>query len=267
MQDHPALPDWVQHSPGISSLERFDAFFGGHAFDDHRHDSYAIGRTLSGVHHFHYRGEAKLCLPGEIMILHPDEPHDGYAGSEHGFRYQGVHLPPSWVQQIVKGKALPFFKEGVARNSRLAAASNGLLNTLGCDPDSLEVDDAVYNFVMVLAELAGQLDPGKSVHFLAATRAREFIEDNLQRQITLDDLAGCSGRDRWSLSKDFRVFFGTSPHRYLTLRRLERVKALVFKGLPLSNAALEAGFFDQSHMSRHFKKAFGVSPSRWCQPR
>lgn len=267
MHDHPASPDWVQHSPGISSLERFEAFFGGHAFDAHRHDSYAIGRTVSGVHHFHYRGEAKLCLPGETMILHPDEAHDGYAGSEHGFRYQGVHLPPAWVQQIVKGKALPFFKGGVARDPRLAAASDGLLNTLGAEPDSLAVDDAVYNFVMALAELAGQPNLGKSGNFLAAARAREFIDDNLQQLITLDDLASCSGRDRWSLSKDFRVFFGTSPHRYLTLRRLERVKTLVLKGHSLSDAAIEAGFFDQSHMTRHFKKAFGVSPSRWCQPR
>ncbi|MHC8332749.1 helix-turn-helix domain-containing protein [Pseudomonas sp. LB3P25] len=62
------------------------------------------------------------------------------------------------------------------------------------------------------------------------------------------------------------MFFGTSPHRYLTLRRLGRVKALTQAGLALSDAAIDAGFFDQSHMSRHFKKTFGISPSRWCNP-
>ncbi|MFW0753922.1 helix-turn-helix domain-containing protein [Pseudomonas sp. H11T01] len=53
--------------------------------------------------------------------------------------------------------------------------------------------------------------------------------------------------------------------RYLTLRRLDRMKQLVHAGQTLSDAAIEAGFFDQS-LSRRFKKAFGLSPSRWCNP-
>ena len=266
MPDHPSQRDWVRHAPEASKLERFEAFFCAHAFDPHRHDTYAIGRTVAGVHRFNYRGESKLCLPGETMIVHPDESHDGCAGSEAGLRYRGVYVPPSLVQQIVKGKPLPFFKAGVTQDPRLAAAADALFDTLGDELDSLAEDDALYTFVTTLAELAGQ-PPGRTAHhFAAAARAREYIDDNLDRPITLDDLADCAGRDRWSLSNDFRMFFGTSPHRYLTLRRLDRVKALTQAGLALSDAAIDAGFFDQSHMSRHFKKAFGISPSRWCNP-
>ncbi|MFJ2362684.1 helix-turn-helix domain-containing protein [Pseudomonas sp. NPDC087697] len=265
-QDRHSERDWVKHAPQASKVERFEAFFGGHAFDPHRHDTYAIGRTVSGVHRFHYRGEAKLCLPGETMIVHPDEQHDGCAGSESGFRYRGVYVPPSLVQQIVKGKPLPFFKAGVTQDTRLAAAADALLNTLDAELDPLAEDDALYTFVITLAELADQPLARTTQSFAAAARAREYIEDNLDRAITLDDLADCAGRDRWSLSNDFRLFFGTSPHRYLTLRRLDRVKTLTHAGKALSDAAIEAGFFDQSHMSRHFKKTFGLSPSRWCNP-
>lgn len=258
--------DWVRHAPLSSKVERFEAFFGAHAFDPHQHDTYAIGRTLSGVHQFQYRGETRLCLPGETMIVHPDEPHDGCAGSETGLRYRGVYVPPSLVQQIVKGKPLPFFKASVTRDPRLAAAADALLNTLDAELDPLAEDDALYRLVTTLAELAEQPLAKTTAHFAAAARAREYIDDNLDRSITLDDLADCAGRDRWSLSHDFRLFFGTSPHRYLTLRRLDRVKQLAHAGRTLSDASVEAGFFDQSHMSRHFKKAFGLSPSRWCNP-
>ncbi|WP_442964355.1 helix-turn-helix transcriptional regulator [Pseudomonas sp. KNUC1026] len=92
------------------------------------------------------------------------------------------------------------------------------------------------------------------------------MNDNLHLPVSLEDLAECTGRDKWSLSKDYWVFFGTSPHRYITMRRLDRVKASILSGRPLSEAALDAGFFDQSHMSRHFKNAFGISPARWCRP-
>ena len=73
-----------------------------------------------------------------------------------------------------------------------------------------------------------------------------------------------SGRDRWSLSRDFRALFGTSPYRYLTLRRLDQVRRLLLGAISPSEAALIAGFSDQSHMSRQFKQAYGLSPGASC---
>jgi len=56
-----------------------------------------------------------------------------------------------------------------------------------------------------------------------------------------------SGKDRWSLSRDFRALYGTSPYRYVTMRRLEYCRHLMLAGVPLAEAAIEAGFADQSH--------------------
>lgn len=49
----------------------------------------------------------------------------------------------------------------------------------------------------------------------------------------------------------------------MTMRRLDIVKSCLSTGMPLIDAAMTAGFFDQSHMSRHFVKAFGLTPARW----
>ncbi|MCY1184645.1 Helix-turn-helix domain protein [compost metagenome] len=57
--------------------------------------------------------------------------------------------------------------------------------------------------------------------------------------------------------------FGTSPYRYLTMRRLDMVRALLTQGQTLVSAALIAGFTDQSHMTRQFSKAYGLPPARW----
>jgi len=70
---------------------------------------------------------------------------------------------------------------------------------------------------------------------------------------------------RWSLSRDFRLLFGTSPYRYLTMRRLDLVRSLLIQGQSLVSAALIAGFTDQSHMTRQFSKTYGLSPARWMK--
>jgi AraC-like DNA-binding protein len=72
-----------------------------------------------------------------------------------------------------------------------------------------------------------------------------------------------TGIDRYTLARGFRARFGTSPHRYLIGRRLERVKAEIARGCPLAESAYDAGFADQSHMTRHFKARFGLTPSRY----
>ncbi|TKB64563.1 MAG: AraC family transcriptional regulator, partial [Mesorhizobium sp.] len=82
-------------APGAAGMERIEARFHGDAFDLHRHDTYAIGVTLYGVQRFRYRGQTRQSLPGQIIILHPDELHDGGAGTEDGLRYRMLYLEPS----------------------------------------------------------------------------------------------------------------------------------------------------------------------------
>jgi len=77
---------------------------------------------------------------------------------------------------------------------------------------------------------------------------------------TLERLAGL---DRWSLARQFRAAFGTSPSRFRTLRQLDAVRRLLRRGSSLADAADAAGFADQSHMSRQFKQAYGLTPARW----
>ncbi|KIU54358.1 AraC family transcriptional regulator [Pseudomonas putida] len=266
MLDLPSPQDWVKHAPPSPRVERLEAFFSAHGFDPHRHDTYAIGRTLAGVQSFSYRGASRHSLPGEILVLHPDEVHDGHAGSASGFRYRMLYLTPALVQEVLGGQPLPFLKGGISRDPRLAAATHAMLASMDDRLDPLEEDDALLGLVSALQAVCGRPAPRQAHDYAAARRAREYMDDSLEQPITLDDLAACANRDRWSLSKDFRAYFGTSPHRYLTLRRLDRFKASVFAGRCLADAAVEAGFFDQSHMSRHFKNAYGITPSRWCKP-
>ncbi|WP_018009096.1 AraC family transcriptional regulator [Cupriavidus neocaledonicus] len=258
-------PDWVRHARPTAGLERIEAWFHGKAYAMHRHDTYAIGRTLAGVQSFSYRRNLRNSLPGNTIVLHPDEPHDGQAGTDEGFRYRMIYVEPVLIQNVLGGRALPFLEGGVTTDPRLAAATATLLQHVSLPLEPLEQSDALTDLARALAAVAGSPARHSRGDFLAARRAREFLHANCTRVVTLDELEAATGRDRWSLSNDFRMFYGTSPYRYLTMRRLDAVRHMLLAGRSLADAAAAAGFADQSHMTRHFSRTFGLTPGRWLR--
>ncbi|WP_431047433.1 AraC family transcriptional regulator [Roseateles sp. L2-2] len=257
--------DWVRHGAGQDGLDRLEAFFHGEAYTPHRHDTYAIGSTLSGVQSFTYRSSLRHSLAGHTVVLHPDEPHDGHAGTDAGFRYRILYLAPARLQEMLGGVALPFVPGGVSTDPRLARATRALLAQLAAPLDALEQDDGLLELATALQLAAGSTPRPVRGDYRAALVARELMDDRLDSVVTLDELAEAAGRDRWSLSRDFRASFGTSPYRYLTLRRLDLARRLMLAGQPLADCAAHAGFADQSHLTRQFAKAFGVTPARWLR--
>jgi AraC-like DNA-binding protein len=260
-----SCPDWVRRAEPTAGVERIEAWFHGKAYAMHRHDTYAIGRTLAGVQSFSYRRSQRNSLPGNTMVLHPDEVHDGQAGTDEGFQYRMIYVEPAFFQDVLGGRALPFLEGGVTSDPRLAAATATLLQHVGHTLEPLEQSDALAELAHALAAVAGMPARRLKGDFLAARRARDYLRANCARVVTLDELEVATGRDRWSLSHDFRMFYGTSPYRYLTMRRLDAARRLLLSGLSLAHAAAATGFADQSHMTRHFAKTFGLTPGRWLQ--
>jgi AraC-like DNA-binding protein len=258
--------DWVRLAPSHPGLLRIEAFFAGHAYDPHRHDTYAVGVTVGGVQSFDYRGSRADSLAGHAIVLHPDEVHDGRAGTEIGFRYRMLYLEPRLVQEALGySRDLPFVRTAVSTDPRLLRALRTALGDLNREPEELEVDGTV----LAIAEALAALDPcllGRSrpaACARAVTKARQFLDDNLDRMIGSVELEAVTGLDRYALARHFRAILGTSPYRYLVMRRLDRARSLIRDGRPLAEAAMEAGFADQSHMTRHFGRAFGLPPGRW----
>lgn len=261
--------DWIHVAPATAGVERFEARFAGGGYAPHRHDVYAIGITLQGVQRFRYRGASAQCLPGQVYVLHPDELHDGRAGTEAGFCYRGIYISPDLVRDALAepGGTLPFYAAVVSDDRRLAAAVLPALDDLDRPLDDLQRDQIVIDIVDALA--AGASSPPRRAlaarHGNAVAAARDLIEAGLRDGVTSEQLEAATGHDRYTLARQFRACFGTSPYRYLMLRRLDRARRLIAHGLPLAEAAVAAGFADQSHLTRRFKQAYGLTPARWVE--
>jgi len=92
-------------------------------------------------------------------------------------------------------------------------------------------------------------------------RLRDHIESHIDQPLTLTDLAAVAGLSVSHLKALFRCSFGMPVHQYVIRRRVERAKQLLLSGaIPMSQAALEAGFSHQSHMARCMRQVLGVTP-------
>lgn len=257
--------DRIVSAPGTAGLERIEARFHGNAFELHRHDTYAIGVTLDGVQRFHYRGALQHSLPGQVIVLHPDELHDGGAGTEDGLRYRILYLEPSLLLDCLNGLPLPFVRDAVVSDQALRGTLLSALAPLDEELDDLFVTDFIAQLARQLKRHAGQpAKPTGTIAWRAAALARDYLEENAERAVRSDELEAITGLDRYALSRHFRATYSTSPHRFLVMRRLQRARRMIEAGEPLAETAVAAGFSDQSHFNRHFKKAFGLTPGRWA---
>lgn len=98
--------------------------------------------------------------------------------------------------------------------------------------------------------------------------ARDRIEAGLAEGVSLDDVAREVGLSRYHFSRAFKASTGLSPHRYVTLRRVERAKALLrATEISLVDVALDVGFASQSHLCDWFRRLVGVSPREYRRSR
>jgi AraC-like DNA-binding protein len=250
---------------GCDGIERLEARFRGRPFSPHRHDTYAIGITLAGVQTFHYRGEARHCLPGQCHILHPDELHDGASGTDAGFAYRILHIDPSLLQAALGGRPLPFVSNPVVDlTDRQKRELSGAWEMEAAIDDTRRTEIIAAVADILLAASSDAAKPLPQLRLAGLVRARSLIAEHPADRHSIGELERVADLDRWSLARQFRAAFGTSPRRFRTMRQLDQVRRSVRCGASLAEAAYEAGFADQSHMSRQFKRAYGLTPARWA---
>jgi transcriptional regulator GlxA family with amidase domain len=93
--------------------------------------------------------------------------------------------------------------------------------------------------------------------------AMEFLHSRAEDNVTLRDLAWHTGLSLSHLCRVFRQATGMTPHAYQIQIRVRRAKILLLAGCPIAQAAAETGFWDQAHLTRHFKRTVGLSPGRY----
>ena len=237
------------------------------AMAPHAHPEYQLSISPDTPGEYAYRRARHAVPVRSISMLHPHEPHAArdIAPRERSAEFWMLYLSPALVKRVADGGA-PFFREAVFTDqplfSRLAALPHQLIQS----SSRLSRDIHTESALRILFGHAGLRSAGTSTP--VSTRRLERIRERLEDEPgnpSLAELARETDLSTWHFCRAFRARFGEPPHAYLLHARVRRAKRLLAAGRPLTEVALQCGFGDQSHFTRHFRRLTDVTPGRYLR--
>ena len=252
--------DWVRYfRTDERPVEAMHAHFTSHVYHRHAHESYSFGVTESGAQAFSCRNDRHVSSAGMVMAFNPDDPHDGHSGSAGGFTYRMVHVWPSAFDG-----PLPLFRAPVLDDPGAAAAVRRLFGAVAGPSSPLERDERLDTAVRRLWRHAVSQPPARDQAPVAvATQIRSFLHDHAVIDVTADDLAAVVGCSRFAAYRAFVSAYGVSPSDYQRQLRIREARRLLAAGVAPARAAAEAGFADQPHLTRWFRRYYGITPAAY----
>lgn len=259
------------HAPDIGDLELLKATYISHAFSRHTHQGYVIGMIERGAEVFYYRGETHVALPGDVVVINPDEVHTGHSGDKQGWTYRMLYPTVQTLKMVADAMAdrpveMPWFPQAVIKDRPLAVKIRQLHMLLERSTSQMERQENYYD---VMGELirtkAGNAPTTKKQGFerQAVKKARQLINDTLSENISLETISDHVGLSPFYFARIFRQHTGLPPHAYRKQQRIQMAKQLLSTQMPISQVAIATGFSDQSHLTRHFKQIVGVTPGQY----
>ncbi|RWA73288.1 MAG: AraC family transcriptional regulator [Mesorhizobium sp.] len=253
---------------GLGGLEMLAARYRDHAYALHTHPTWVFGVVVAGVEKLRIGRRRHLAPAGSIIIVNPEEPHDGEKGAPSGWAYRTCYPDVALMAEIAEDlelPALPMFGEGVVDAPELARA---FVNAHRLAGQALDQEAAM---LMVLRGLASRFGDGGHRERASdgGETARRFhlygelIAADLSAGFDLARLAAAAGVTRFQVIRDFRRAAGMTPGQYLRDRRIRAASVMMQTDMPLAEIAVAAGFADQSHLTRVFKTIKGLSPGAW----
>jgi AraC-like DNA-binding protein len=249
---------WRPQVPGIAEV--FHARFVDHAYPVHTHDTWTLLIVDDGAIRYDLDRHHHGALGAAVTLLPPNVAHDGRAATSHGFRKRVLYLDADVLGEDLIGAAVdrPSLADGLLR-TRVHQLHETLAN-----PEPLEAESRLVLVAERLRAHLGAPEPVNAPQGLAEN-LRDLLDDRLPEALTLAEAADTLGAHPVHLVRSFGRRFGLPPHRYVTGRRVDRARRLLLDGTPPADVAAAAGFTDQAHLTRHFKRYLGTTPGRFAR--
>jgi AraC-like DNA-binding protein len=272
------VTEWSATQPTpVAGVECFGARFVSHVFDRHSHETFAIGTTFGGVQSFRCRGARRDSTQGHLMLFNPDEPHDGWSGSQEGFAYRMLYITTHGVAQLVDDcdgagdgprmrLSRGMFTEPVVADYKLSAEFAAACDELLVPANSLQAAERLSHVLRVMFERYARGRERTDQRPAASARigrVRDLLESRYSEDVTIATVADVAGMSRVHATRQFTVAYGMPPHAYLNQIRIRHAKQLLLAGASAAQVAVDVGFVDQSHFTRRFKRSVGISPLAW----
>lgn len=245
---------WHPEVPQLQEV--LHATFQQHAYPAHTHDSWTVMILDRGAVTYDLHRSEHHAVPAAVTLLPPHVPHDGRSATVgRSFHKRVLYLEPGWLPRRAADAAV--------RAPTLPGAE--LVREVSDIHADLEAGDALAAEGALL-ELRGTVHERLEEPSFAsndaplARRLRQMLDERLEETFTLAEAAQLLGVNSNHLVRAFSESYGIAPHRYVIGRRVDRARRLLLDGHLPAQVAVDAGFHDQPHLTRHFRRVLGTTP-------
>lgn len=259
-----------QHLDQVTVLQaEMDDF----SYGKHSHEEFSFGVTLAGRQDFFASGAFHRSHPGNIIIFNPGEVHDGHSGTDDTLQYRMLYVHPNQLKPMLSSAGIKQSEDFQIVDTMLddPLLRQHILNMAllieNKTNDKLQQECELYQVALSIAQRYGEYSPEhkrRKVDRLLL-QARDFIQENIQSDMSLDEISQHANLSKYHFLRMFRQQFGITPHQYILNCRVNRAREDLESGTPLDDVVFQYGFSDLSHFNRRFKPTYGMTPRQYQQ--
>lgn len=234
-------------------------------FPNHFHNYYTFGFVKSGERTLICNNSEYLIKEGDMLFLNPKDCHTCKQKDNGSFSYFGLNINKEVMALTAKDfigvKNLPVFLKNVIQSKETAQCFCNLYDAVVVNSDEFKKEE---NFLLFISHIIQNYTKSLSLNSkdcrLEIETVCNYMENNYRQKLSLNALCKVSGLKKSTLLRYFIKQKGITPYRYLESIRINAAKTLLEKGYSSLGAAVETGFFDQSHFANCFSATFGFAP-------
>jgi len=206
-------------------------------------------------------------MPGDIVLINAGEVHDGSTLHGERLEYKVFYVEPAVWSAILNNNSFAFHQT-IVKDALLFQKINAYFNDLAANnAEEMALHERYSDILLYVAGRYSSLkeDDLNNDHYHEKTLAllKEYIQDNLEDDLSLNKLAKLSAISPFHLLRLFTKQSGLTLHQFILVKKIERAKCLLKKKESIIDVAYSLGFSDQSHFTRIFKKMSGLTPGRF----
>jgi AraC-like DNA-binding protein len=236
----------------------------------HSHETFSIGAVTGGRSVYVNRHASEWIGAGAVVLMNPDDVHACNPVANERWSYRMLHVDVAWFTKLQhelgfsENHAFRAFSQIMTLDAGLFDGLNRLCAILvDGDAETLRKESAAITF---FSEVQKKLNPAPLQSDDASNRlarAAEFIAENCTHSLKLEDVCKAADLSASHLIRAFKERYGMTPHAYLINRRIQYSRAQLRRGREIVDVALDAGFADQAHLQRTFKRLVAATPGQY----
>lgn len=240
----------------------------------HSHAHWSVGAVTSGVSTFIYRDASHRISAGDLVMMNPYWVHACNPIANQPWAYLMLYVDARWMSEL--RYQLGLLPSPEWQDIATAVIRQPSLYTQYCDMAGCLLDEQASLahkkqeldafLTTLMNQLAQETPLAQTPTPRLLAQVADYLRDHCASDISLDDLSQRTGYSAGHLIRAFKQHYGLTPHAYLINQRIQLGQAALRQGQPIVEAALTAGFNDQPHFQRTFKRLVAATPNQYRIP-